>query len=245
MNATIDTSPLIEKGIPPLPDAKDKSEYLGTIGVPNVWNNAIMDAVFSNAPTSNVALRRFCVACDISWRAAHIIIFLVRTRKTSECYNTQGSLHEFDETLLPEEDCKWLINRSYEELLGLVARCTKDSLQNIKNVDQSLRYKRAKRDPLHTITTPNGQSFCFLAYLDESHKRCSTWVDVGLSNDLPKRDFLTPTPRYAGPQCHAKGCTIIDKLLRCSRCKSVFYCTREHQKSDWATHKTHCIVTNQ
>ncbi|KAF7401794.1 hypothetical protein HZH68_007614 [Vespula germanica] len=37
-------------------------------------------------------------------------------------------------------------------------------------------------------------------------------------------------------------CEKTDKLLRCSRCKSVFYCTKEHQKRDWKRHKEFCGI---
>jgi hypothetical protein len=39
------------------------------------------------------------------------------------------------------------------------------------------------------------------------------------------------------------GCKICGKegnLLRCSRCKLVKYCTKEHQLSDWPEHKLEC-----
>lgn len=29
-------------------------------------------------------------------------------------------------------------------------------------------------------------------------------------------------------------------LRRCSHCKSAFYCSREHQRSDWRNHRTEC-----
>jgi hypothetical protein len=34
-------------------------------------------------------------------------------------------------------------------------------------------------------------------------------------------------------------CAVASSLL-CSRCKAVRYCSKEHQKADWKTHKTHC-----
>lgn len=41
------------------------------------------------------------------------------------------------------------------------------------------------------------------------------------------------------------GCVICnrtDKLLRCSRCKAVSYCTKEHQRRDWKRHKEFCAT---
>lgn len=37
-------------------------------------------------------------------------------------------------------------------------------------------------------------------------------------------------------------CNRTDKLLRCSRCKAVFYCTKEHQRRDWKRHKEFCTT---
>ncbi|XP_076164933.1 HIF prolyl hydroxylase [Ptiloglossa arizonensis] len=37
-------------------------------------------------------------------------------------------------------------------------------------------------------------------------------------------------------------CHRTDKLLRCSRCKAVFYCTKEHQRWDWKRHKEFCAT---
>ncbi|KAJ8674103.1 hypothetical protein QAD02_005365 [Eretmocerus hayati] len=42
------------------------------------------------------------------------------------------------------------------------------------------------------------------------------------------------------------GCVVCgseDRPLRCSRCKSVFYCTREHQVLDWDRHRQTCRKT--
>ncbi|KMQ89090.1 egl nine 1-like protein [Lasius niger] len=37
-------------------------------------------------------------------------------------------------------------------------------------------------------------------------------------------------------------CDKTDKLLRCSRCKAVFYCTKEHQRRDWKRHRDFCAT---
>lgn len=48
--------------------------------------------------------------------------------------------------------------------------------------------------------------------------------------------------RYANVQENScsKTCSICNKencKLRCSRCKHIYYCSREHQSKDWSTHK--------
>lgn len=35
-------------------------------------------------------------------------------------------------------------------------------------------------------------------------------------------------------------CSSANNLLRCARCKAIYYCSREHQKRDWKRHKTAC-----
>ena len=41
--------------------------------------------------------------------------------------------------------------------------------------------------------------------------------------------------------CHLCGQSAVTN--RCSQCRSVFYCSKEHQKADWKRHKKHCVVT--
>jgi WD40 repeat protein len=43
------------------------------------------------------------------------------------------------------------------------------------------------------------------------------------------------TPKKSCAVCGLEG-----HLLRCSRCKSCWYCTKEHQRDDWPTHKLTC-----
>ncbi len=40
------------------------------------------------------------------------------------------------------------------------------------------------------------------------------------------------------PRCQICGTT--DNLSRCSKCKKMYYCTKEHQSDDWSVHKTIC-----
>lgn len=47
----------------------------------------------------------------------------------------------------------------------------------------------------------------------------------------------------AEPDAVPTTCQICDQtenLLRCSRCRSVYYCSKEHQRRDWKKHKTNC-----
>lgn len=39
-------------------------------------------------------------------------------------------------------------------------------------------------------------------------------------------------------------CGAFNNLLICSRCKGVYYCSKEHQTSDWKNHKPHCTNVN-
>ena len=34
-----------------------------------------------------------------------------------------------------------------------------------------------------------------------------------------------------------------DSVLKCGRCKKIFYCSKEHQKSHWKIHKKQCVET--
>lgn len=232
---------LLSYNIPKLPEGETMSPYLATIGVPNEWNDAVMNALFDAHCVESSVAKRFMVSGDLLWKSMHVLVYLVRTRKTTECYNTQGALSDIDESLIPDEDCKWLIKYQYEKILACIARSTGDKLVNILNTDLSLRYKRSKRDPAATITTsPAAQSFCFVGFRNETDQTVWKWMDISYSDDLPRRTMLMSPPQYKGPRCHAKECQAFSSLLRCTQCKAVYYCSRAHQKDDWPQHKLVC-----
>jgi len=45
-----------------------------------------------------------------------------------------------------------------------------------------------------------------------------------------------------GAQVICVVCNKSEKLLRCSRCKVAFYCTKEHQRRDWKRHREFCAT---
>ena len=55
----------------------------------------------------------------------------------------------------------------------------------------------------------------------------------------------TQTQTSSGAVQPGMKCTIcgqIEGLLRCSRCKTTVYCSKEHQKLDWKRHKLFCLT---
>jgi hypothetical protein len=46
-------------------------------------------------------------------------------------------------------------------------------------------------------------------------------------------------------ECDLIGCYNRDELKKCSRCKRVYYCSRECQRKDWSVHKTRCFDITQ
>lgn len=42
-----------------------------------------------------------------------------------------------------------------------------------------------------------------------------------------------------------KVCGSMEGLLRCSNCKSAFYCSQTHQQSDWRNHRPECRIISK
>lgn len=240
---------IAELCIAALPSSDDKSVYLSTIGVPIDWHSAVMDTLINQRHTEEETRirQRFMLAADLNWRTMHILIGLIRTRKTTECYETGGSVSSFDEGLVRSQtemaNIKWRAKPTYAAILDKIATFFKEDPLKVHKMDQSLRYKRSKRDPSLTVTTePDAQSFVFVGFRDIHGVMVSQWVDIGLSDDLPQQNILAPKPIYKGERCHAEGCTAFYNLRQCTRCMSARYCNREHQKTDWPRHKIQCLT---
>jgi hypothetical protein len=66
---------------------------------------------------------------------------------------------------------------------------------------------------------------------------------VNVDGGIPRRstphfvDLLSP---ISIPHCNYCGFYDSNGLLKCSRCVSVSYCCKEHQKADWKKHKQNC-----
>jgi hypothetical protein len=65
---------------------------------------------------------------------------------------------------------------------------------------------------------------------------------------MPKTELVEKKPKK-GTKCggimrnkEIHNCSIcgIESKMKCNRCKSAFYCSREHQKEAWASHKSIC-----
>jgi hypothetical protein len=75
-------------------------------------------------------------------------------------------------------------------------------------------------------------------------------LGMGEANGLEealKPDFVVPMPyglgNRMGKESRIHACAVCgtkEKLLRCSRCKRVYYCGPEHQRSDFRLHRSEC-----
>ena len=62
-----------------------------------------------------------------------------------------------------------------------------------------------------------------------------------MEEDFEEGALLT-APKYYWGCCMVckKGASPSEPLKKCSRCSCMFYCSKEHQKQDWKTHKVLC-----
>lgn len=60
-------------------------------------------------------------------------------------------------------------------------------------------------------------------------------------SNLPNR--CSPSGCGNGCRSISSGCAVCgnsDKLLRCSKCRNILYCSRDHQRLDWERHRKPC-----
>ncbi len=84
----------------------------------------------------------------------------------------------------------------------------------------------------------------------EMFKRLMRDVNIHVGYYPPPSDVETFLNDLTNPYMNAPRCKICSKtlaadgtaLMQCSQCKNVYYCSKEHQKQDWKSHKKYCII---
>lgn len=61
--------------------------------------------------------------------------------------------------------------------------------------------------------------------------------NVGSSSECTSTSINSTTEQFI---ICCKVCGSLNGLRRCSRCKSVYYCSQVHQQVDWRVHKIEC-----
>ena len=97
------------------------------------------------------------------------------------------------------------------------AYLTYESLQNLETNDVKELFLKLSCDfiiraKFRNLLMDHTKHFLFADHDQDRHQKCGGFV----------------------------GCGMTKKLLLCSRCLSVYYCSPEHQKNDHETHKTIC-----
>jgi len=236
-----------------LPYPMTSNHTIGTIGVPNEWNKMITDTIFRtvNSEASEIsAFKRFAIFMQPALKKStmfYLIIFC-RFLKTTDCWDTKNTIHTSTQKLKDPSSKKWTINPAYCAFLKKVSDCFKDNLNNIMLMDMSLRHKKSKIDPSTTISCATG-SFAFVNYLPDSEDAkeapsgVHTWINIESSDDLFQTHLIQPVPKTnenTCAQCKKGPQHGIKRLARCSGCKKVYYCCKEHQRNHWIVHKEKC-----
>lgn len=63
-----------------------------------------------------------------------------------------------------------------------------------------------------------------------------------MSSSIINRAQIADGGARTGDMITCVICDRTDELLSCSRCRAVFYCTKDHQRRDWKRHREFCAT---
>lgn len=243
---SVDDSFFVKKGMLPIPAKTDESLYLRVASlddVPQAWRDEIASCNNSSAQqTKNQRekekiLKRYGVGTHgMNWRTLHLIVYLVRAYRSSTSHKTFGRIDPITDCDAPHQIklTNWVAKPEYGKLVDKVEAITTEQRSMIDMTDGFMRQKRARTDPSRTITTKEGRSFCFVDFTNDKGFNQYAWIEV------TPFTVIVPLLVEGGYVCCIEGCKVNNDLLKCSRCKNVFYCSVLHQKADWPSHKLIC-----
>ncbi len=241
VHTNVDNNKLIKIGLPPVPEKMSDSIYLNAAAdVPMAWRRAA-HRFLQDRQDEQECRRLFVMESGLDWRTIHILVHLIRTRKTTHCYDTNGQINLKTEFSVRKTKANWKgAKKDYYNTLHTVASAIGDRSVDVFGCDTRIRAMRSAQpdNPFASITTKDGRQFCFIDYVNDQGCDQYSWIEVTLSSDLSP--ILPITPKSDQYHCHVKDCKVDNNLLQCSRCKNVFYCTSLHQKEDWSSHKLNC-----
>jgi hypothetical protein len=152
-----------------------------------------------------------------------------------------GNLESLVHKLFPAEECgpTLPLDISYAKFVKAISQVTED-FSLVSFVPLAIEDKESAIHVLSVCDKANGYSFSAEGFnlLDEACKEDSQPVNeyyTGLEEKFKQ-----------GPFCSSCGADAMGKkLLRCSACRKVEYCSRDCQKADWPIHKRVCNYQQQ
>ena len=166
-------------------------------------------------------------------------IWIFRRHGYSERENPSFAISIFSSTaggvLVPYFEAKQLIPdaEDYMKLLeiGIAASGKKPSAVSID--------EESMVEPMGEILRPAGIDVAFYPPPSEEERAESDRTNP-YTKGLRFSSAHVIACYYCGRQEDRDGVT----LLRCSRCRITHYCSKEHQKADWKTHKRFCVPSS-
>ena len=168
------------------------------------------------------------IALPISGNAIAQIVLRMRGTRGKDAYVATDPANR---RVVLHHRFRWTPRDHWKEFMASVAEENGDELDVVEVFTSSLFVKRSKK--LFTV---------FVV----SHKcQSGTWTDVTLSGtDVAHGIFRASNNEIVEMEKGKSCCWVCKKencVLRCGRCRRVFYCGVKCQKKHWSEHKHHCV----
>lgn len=190
---------------------------------------------------SNSRARSTTVLYSVNWHPTNENLFIVSS--------STGDVRLFDRRKMDHNPNKCYVNiYSFNAKLADISGCafSKDGTEILAtclddniylfdidaNFEEFYDYRTGRPK---SMTTPSSNTNTNSSAVETSASSATSEAAALLSSN-------PPSPRDPEPPKPLK-CAVCDKpedLMRCARCKQVWYCSRDHQRNDWPSHKLTC-----
>lgn len=185
----------------------------------------------------------------VNWRTVFLVAHLMRRLPTADAYDIDDDLFSGTQGMSEYNLDNWHAKKDHAIRMIVISQLSGDNVEAVYTLDLLMRFRRSMTRATHCVTfhdmgikkAARNQSLCFVSFLNDADELHTSWLSVGLDDDVVKKMPISRSaPYHDGPYCNTCKSHHIS-LMYCTKCYCVQYCSMRCLKDDKRLHTKLCL----